>query len=191
MNEKKRRVVKSVQNAFNILKKEIKANIETMLILFVIWIVLFEEITPFVLISGIILSVGVIVFTDQFLLIYGNYEDRYMLNVGQIIRYALVLLIEIFSAGWSVIPNIVKGESDVAIITVVTDLKDEFLVDMLANSVTLTPGTVTVEKNGSELRILSLESEGLDEDPHQVLPLKVEKLLLKFEEEQKGNKEGR
>lgn len=178
-----------MKNAFNIVKEEVKSNFEVMIILFILWIILFEEITIFSVVTGLILPIGVILFTDRFLL-QGNYEDAYMIGIGQMVKYGIALVIEIFIAGWGVIPNILKGESDVSIVSCETKLEDEFLIDILANSVTLTPGTVSIEKKGKVLRILALDSEGLDENPREALPLKLEELLLEFEAKKNAKEEG-
>lgn len=178
-----------LKNAFRIIKEEVRSNIEVMVLLFIMWIILFEEINLFVLLTGLTLPIAVIIFTDKFLL-QGNYEDEYMLGITQMLHYAYATVIEIFIAGWGVIPNIINGQSDVAIVTCETKLEDEFLIDILANSVTLTPGTVTIEKKGKVLRILALDSEGLEDNPREALPLKLEELLLKFEAKKKAKEEG-
>lgn len=185
-----RRVGNELKNAFNMIKEEVQSNFEVMILLFIMWIILFEEINLFVIITGLVLSVAVILFTDKFLL-QGNYDDQYMIGLWQAVRYSYALVIEIFLAGWGVIPNIIKGESDVAIVTCETKLDDEFLIDILANSVTLTPGTVTIEKKGKILRILALDSEGLDKSPREALPLRLEELLLEFEAKSKSKEESK
>ncbi len=177
-----------MKRAFSVIKSEIQSNIEVIILLFITWIILFEAINIFVILTGLLSSIFVIVFTDKFLL-QGNYEDQYMIGIWQMVKYSVALVIEIFIAGWDVIPNIISGQSDVTIVTCETKLEDDFLIDILANSITLTPGTVTIEKKGKVLRILALNSKGLDEDPRGALPLKLEDLLLKFEAEKKSKNE--
>lgn len=184
-----RRVVSGLKNAFQTIKYEVKSNWEVLILLFVMWLILFEEVTLFVLVTGLTLPIAVILFTDRFLL-QGNYYDQYMIGLGQTVKYFIALIVEIFIAGWGVIPNIIKGESNVSIVTCETKLTDEFLIDILANSVTLTPGTVTIEKKGSTLRILALDSESLDEQPREALPLRLEDMLLEFEAANKAKEEG-
>lgn len=184
-----RRVVSGLKNAFQTIKYEVKSNWEVLILLFVMWLILFEEVNLFVLVTGLTLPIAVILFTDRFLL-QGNYYDQYMIGLGQTVKYFIALIVEIFIAGWGVIPNIIKGESNVSIVTCETKLTDEFLIDILANSVTLTPGTVTIEKKGSTLRILALDSESLDEQPREALPLKLEDMLLEFEAANKAKEEG-
>lgn len=169
-----------MKNIISFVRKEISSNIEVLVLLFLTWIVLFEEITPFVLITGIFMSVLVVIFTDQFLL-RGTYDEEYMIGLWSMAKYSIMLIYEIFVAGIGVIPNIISGESDVKYVTCETKLDDDFLIDILANSVTLTPGTVTAEKHGKTLRVLALDAPELDEDPREALPMRLESILLDYE----------
>lgn len=180
-----------MKNFISFVGKEISSNIEVMFLLFLTWIILFEEITPFVIITGILMPILVVIFTDQFLL-RGTYDEEYMIGLWSMVKYFVVLIYEIFVAGIGVIPNIILKESDVKYVTCETKLEDDFLIDILANSVTLTPGTVTTEKHGKTLRVLALEAPELDEDPREALPLRLEAILLDYEEKnKKKNKESR
>lgn len=167
--------------------EDIVDNKEILILLSLVWLILFEELTIFTVVSGIISSVVVLVFTDRFLL-KGNYEHSYMIGLGTLAKYAFRLFVEIFLAGMDVVPNIITGKADVQIITCETILTDELLIDILANSITLTPGTVTVEKKGSTLQVLALNAPAIDEDPRAVIPLKLEDILLRYEKSLGGEK---
>lgn len=180
-----------MKNIISFVGKEIASNIEVMILLFLTWIVLFEEITLFVIITGILMPVLVVIFTDQFLL-RGTYDEEYMIGLWSMTKYIVMLIYEIFVAGIEVIPTIISGKSDVSYVTCETKLDNDFLIDILANSVTLTPGTVTAEKKGKTLRILALDAPNLDEDPREALPLRLEAILLNYEENNnKKNTESR
>lgn len=167
----------------------IKNNLNVLLLLAVMWVILFEEVTPFVIITALIMPVCVLVLTDNFLLIdeESTYKTDYMIGVLPLIKYFFFLFYEIYAAGIGVIPNILKGESNTAYVSCETKLTDEFLIDILANSVTLTPGTVTVQKSGQHLKILALDTPDVagGEDPREALPLRLEAILLEFEEKKR------
>lgn len=165
--------------------KEILDNKEIIILLSLIWILLFEQFSPFVLVSGVLISMLVVLFTDQFLL-KGNYEHSYVIGFGTLIKYIGRLIIEIYLAGIDIIPTIIKGDADVEIVEVETKLTDELLIDILANSITLTPGTVSVEKKGSQLLVLNLNAQESGEDRREILPLRLEKILLDYEEKIDG-----
>lgn len=101
-------------------------------------------------------------------------------------RYGIRLVVEIFLAGIAVIPTIIKGDADVEIVRVETRLKDELLIDILANSITLTPGTVTVDKIGNQLLVLNLNALEPDEDRRALIPLRLEEILLAYEDKVDG-----
>lgn len=167
------------------LGEEILDNKEVIILLTFIWIILFEHFTPFILISGILVSIIVVLFTDQFLL-KGNYEYSYIIGFGTLLRYAGRLFVEIYLAGIDVILTIVKGDADVELVQVETKLRDELLIDILANSITLTPGTVSVEKMGSQLLILNLNAQAPGVDRRDIIPLRLEKILLDYEDKVDG-----
>lgn len=165
--------------------EDISDNKEIILVLTFVWILLYEEFTPFVVITGVLSAVIVVLFTDQFLL-KGNYEHSYLIGIGTFIRYAFRLVIEIYLAGWDIIPTIIKGDEDVEIVEVETQLTDELLIDILANSITLTPGTVSVEKEGQRIFILNLKAQLPGEDRRELIPLRLEQILLEYEEKIEG-----
>lgn len=160
--------------------KDILDNKEIIILLTIIWIVLFEYFTPFIFASGLLIAVLVVLFTDRFLL-KGNYEHSYVIGFGTLIRYSIRLIVEIYLAGVAVIPTIIKGDADVEIVRVETKLRDELLIDILANSITLTPGTVSVDKIGRQLLILNLNAQAPDEDRRELIPLRLEKILIEYE----------
>lgn len=160
--------------------KDILDNKEIIILLTIIWIVLFEYFTPFIFASGLLIAVLVVLFTDRFLL-KGNYEHSYVIGFGTLIRYSIRLIVEIYLAGVAVIPTIIKGDADVEIVRVETKLRDELLIDILANSITLTPGTVSVDKIGKQLLILNLNAQAPDEDRRELIPLCLEKILIEYE----------
>ena len=163
---------------------DLRDNKEIILLLSVIWVVLFEQISPLIVVSGVVLSVLVVVFTDRFLL-KGNYEHSYMIAFGTFLKFGFRLVIEIYLAGMGVIPTIFSKTTDVQILTTETKLTDELLIDLLANSITLTPGTVTVDKKGSQLQILALNAPAEGEDFRELIPLRLEAILLDYEAKMK------
>lgn len=165
----------------NLFWEDIIDNKEIIFVLSITWIILFEKVSVPIVISAIFLSVLVVVFTDRFLL-KGNYEHSYMIGLGTLVHYSARLIYEIYLAGLSVIPTIISGKVDVQIIETETKLTDELLIDILANSITLTPGTVTADKKGSTLKILTLNAPNEMENPRdELIPLRLEEILLNYE----------
>lgn len=165
--------------------EDILDNKEVIVLLSLIWLLLFEQFSLLTLLSAILVSILVVLFTDRFLL-RGNYEHSYVIGFGTSLKYIFRLMVEIYLAGIDVIPTIIKGDADVEIVQAETNLTDELLIDLLANSITLTPGTVTVEKKGSKLLVLNLNALSKDEDERTVIPQKIEKIFLDYEDKIEG-----
>jgi len=165
--------------------RDILNNKEVIVLLSLIWLLLFEQFSLSMLLFAIFISIVVVMYTDRFLL-RGNYEHSYVIGFGTAARFIFRLIIEIYVAGIEVIPTIIKGDAEVEIVKTETKLTDELLIDILANSITLTPGTVTVQKTGSTLLILNLNALEENEDKRAVIPQKIEKIFLDYEEELEG-----
>lgn len=148
-------------------------------LLFVLWIVLFERLDGFVVWTGIFASISVVLFTNRYLL-RGKYPDYYSVSFSFILRYGAVLLKEIFFSGFSVLPKIFSRNVDAEIVLYTTKLTNPLLVNVLANSITLTPGTVTVEKNKSQLKILTFANA--EKTAEDIIPSNLERLLLEYEQ---------
>ena len=108
-------------------------------------------------------------------------EWKLYLSVGFFLWYFLVLLKEIIKANLDIIPRIytVEEEMEPVIVKFRVNLKTELSRVILANSITLTPGTITVSLEGDEYTIHCLDAslaEGLD-------TCIFVKLLEKYEEE--------
>ncbi|NLO36920.1 MAG: Na+/H+ antiporter subunit E [Clostridiaceae bacterium] len=115
-----------------------------MLLFTVIWVILNEKIGWESIGTGFVLSLAVLAITDSQLLL-SDYAWIYRINPLRLLRYAAVLLGQIYASGFAAIGRIVRGRDDSEIVRYVTGLDDDLAVALLANAVTLTPGTVTVD----------------------------------------------
>jgi energy-converting hydrogenase B subunit A len=61
------------------------------------------------------------------------------------IAYFIVLLIEIFKAELDVVQRIINGKVDPVVVEIKTELKRPISQTILANSITLTPGTLSID----------------------------------------------
>ncbi|WP_300379227.1 Na+/H+ antiporter subunit E [Henriciella sp.] len=79
----------------------------------------------------------------------------------QIIRYWCWLIVEIFKANWPVIKACVSANRDInpALVKVKTQCESDLAKTIFANSITLTPGTVTIEVEGNKLLVHALYEE--------------------------------
>ena len=154
-----------------------------MYILFLLaWIIFNGNITLEILIFGVVIAAAMLLFMCKFM----DYSLKKELNVYKksihFFAYIILLLREIVKANIAIIPKIltVEEEMDPVIVKFRTSLKSDFTRMLLANSITLTPGTITVTMEDDEYTIHCLDAtlaEGLENSD-------FEKALKKLDEEE-------
>ncbi len=123
-----------------------------------IWLILSEGASLFNLVSGLFFSIIAIFFTNHYLL-KTDFLHAYGLKPVIFFRYAAYLFLQIYLSRFAAILKIIKGQDKVKIIAYQTCITDDLAINLLANAITLTPGTVTIDKEGRQLKILSFDDE--------------------------------
>lgn len=146
------------------------------------WIIFNGNITLEIFIFGVVIAAAMLLFMCKFM----DYSLKKELNVYKksiyFFSYAILLIREIVKANLAIIPKIltVEEEMDPIIVKFRTSLKSDFTKMLLANSITLTPGTITISLEGDEYTIHCLDTslaEGLENSD-------FEKALKKLDEEE-------
>lgn len=141
-----------------------------------IWIILHENLGVLTILSGIVIGTLSIAFTDYYLLL-GDYKSSYHIPYLLMLKYLLYLLMQIYVSGILSIIRMLQGKTNVGIISFKTELENELYVCLLANAITLTPGTVTLDKSGQWLKVLCLHYSDEEEDGEAVKS-KFEEILM-------------
>lgn len=107
---------------------------------------------------GVIVSALITLFASKFM----GYSSARMLaglkKTGRALAYGLFLVKEIVAANIAVIKLIYSGkELEPLLVRFNTGLDSDAARVLLANSITLTPGTITVELEGDELWVHALD----------------------------------
>lgn len=151
------------------------------LIFFLIWIIYNGQFTLEIGAFGVVIAGLMYWFICKFL----DYKPKIDLILGkkllQIIHYVFVLVTEIIKANFAVIKMIMssKYEIEPAVIRFKTDLKTMPAKILLANSITLTPGTITVSLDGDEYVVHCLDkslAEGINCSIFVTLLQKIERM---------------
>ena len=151
-----------------------------LLVLFALWLVFNGKVTLEIVLFGIALSVAVYLFCWKFLE-YSPKRELLALRLSpQGIGYFFVLIWEIIKANCGAVSLIVspKYEVEPVLATFRTELKTDLAKTVLANSITLTPGTITVELTEEEFKVHCLDkemAEGLADSVFVQLLMKMEK----------------
>lgn len=122
------------------------------------WLILNESLAFSQILTGLFFSAVTLLFTNHYLL-EDDYLNAYAIKPEVLFHYTMYLFIQIYRSGFSAILKIIKGEDTVKIIEYETCISNDLGICLLANAITLTPGTVTISKNGRRLQILAFQDE--------------------------------
>lgn len=131
--------------------------LSTFILLFIFWIVLSQRFEPFYIVSGIISSAIVASLTHSLL-----FKERIGHSAAKrallFIAYCFYLLYRIVIANLDVVYRVwhPKMPIDPEITTHESKLASDWGKTALANSITLTPGTITIDITGKEYTIHAL-----------------------------------
>lgn len=134
------------------------------LILFAIWIVLNARITVEICIIGLLVA-GIGYAFACFCLGWSPKRDLRLARMsGLIVAYICVLVVEIIKSSLRVVTIILNSHDPIkqSLVTFETDLESSFARAILANSITLTPGTITVSVDGSCYTVHCLDRSMID-----------------------------
>ncbi|MBQ9858240.1 MAG: Na+/H+ antiporter subunit E [Oscillospiraceae bacterium] len=139
-----------------------------LVLLFLAWIIFNGRITLEIVIFGIVIAAAVFAFMCKFMDYSIKKELRLYKKVPEFLKYVFLLVKEIIKANMAVIKMILtrREVTEPTLVKVHTDLKSETAKVMLANSITLTPGTITVSMEGDTLLVHCLDkslSEGMED----------------------------
>ena len=127
---------------------------------FLFWIILNGRVTVELVGFGILISAAVTVFSVKVMGYSLANEARFWRNFPLFLLYVLNLLVEILKAALAVMGLVLSGKKPDPVIVEFHSGFDTMLQNvLLANSITLTPGTITVFLEGDHFVIHSLRKE--------------------------------
>ncbi|MCR4738916.1 MAG: Na+/H+ antiporter subunit E [Lachnospiraceae bacterium] len=152
------------------------------IILVLLWIIFNGRFSPEILISGLIMAGLIYFFMCRFLNFSLSKDLLKFKRFFLIIWYILNLVAEIIKANISAFRLIMSNryELEPVLVHFTTDIKTNALRVLLANSITLTPGTITVSLEGNDLLVHCLDRElakGLDESSFVHILRRMEEVM--------------
>lgn len=150
------------------------------IIYFLMWIIFNANITVEITIFGLVIAALVYAFTCAFLDFSIKKDLLLVRRTLQILWYGIVLVWEIVKANAVVIRMILSPSfhNEPVVIKFKTNLHTKAARALLANSITLTPGTITVTLNEDEYTVHCLDkslAKGIDTSVFVSLLQKMEK----------------
>ena len=150
-------------------------------VFFLIWIIFNGQFTFEIAAFGVVIAGLMYLFICKFL----NYHPKTDLLLCKkfflVLQYVFVLITEIIKANFAVIRMIMSSRYKIepAIVRFKTDLKTTPARVLLANSITLTPGTITVSLEEDEYVVHCLDkelAEGINSSVFVTLLRKLERV---------------
>lgn len=138
------------------------------ILLLLFWIILNGKITTEILIFGVVLAAAIFWFMCKFLDYSPKYEMFVAKNFFWILTYFVVLVIEMLKSAIAVYKRVYSKKIEIQpqMVFFDVDIKSEFLRFVLANSITLTPGTITVDVDDNHFCVHALDytlAEGIED----------------------------
>ena len=138
-----------------------------LLLFFAAWLIFNGRITLEIILFGVAVSALMFAFICKFMGYSPQKERSFYKKAPLFGKYVLLLIKEIIQANLTVCHMILtrKEVMEPVLVKVHTTLKSERARVVLANSITLTPGTITVSLTGQELLVHCLDkslAEGME-----------------------------
>lgn len=149
------------------------------LLTFLFWIALNAKITLEIIIFGLVISLGITSFTYKITRLNMSREKRIAKKLFAILEYLVILVVEVYKANVGMIEIVLSQNTEELKPTLAyfkTDLKSNLSKVALANSITLTPGTITVTMVENEYLIHALDVSMLDGIDESIFVEKLRKL---------------
>ena len=139
-----------------------------LLLFFAAWIIFNGRVTLEIALFGIAVSGAMFAFICKFMDYSLEKERIFYKKLPLFCKYAVLLVKEIIKANLAVCRMILTRREvmEPVLVKVHTDLRTETARVILANSITLTPGTITVSLTGQELLVHCLDkslAEGMED----------------------------
>ena len=151
------------------------------IVLFLFWLLLNGKLTAEVVGLGLVIA-ALLGAQEWGLFGYGPRQELRVLRKAPVFcAYLPVLFWEILKAGLVVGRDILfrRYRLTPTLVTFQTDLQTDFGKFLLANSITLTPGTITVEVKGDRLTVHCLDKSMLDTSPDGTFQRWIRKMEAK------------
>lgn len=151
---------------------------------FVLWLIFNSKITTEIIVFGVIISITLDRFTTKVMGINRVTLRTLIKNTFYGLNYLGVLIIEIIKANVQIIKLVLSPATELQpqLVYFSTDLKYRWSRVLLANSITLTPGTITVSLESDKYCVHAMDrgmAEGIDESVFVEILRKMEKLNSK------------
>jgi len=159
--------------------KRISKNYKLFAILMIFWILIDLNLKPLNLIAGLI--VCFFVTKLSYGILYNDKSFKFKsLKLTTLFKYFFNLMLEIYKSSFSYMFRIIKKDCEPFITEVELEVDDPLIITIISNSITLTPGTITVDVDKNKLTVLTLKiCQNCDETVGKEIKEKFQKYFIK------------
>lgn len=135
-----------------------------LLVFLIFWIIFNGQLTWEIFWFGLVISAVLYLFMCKYLDYSFKKDVIAVKRIGYVLRYILILFIEIVKANITSMTYMLseKKELEPALVHFKSPVSTEFGKFVLANSITLTPGTITVEQDDDDFVVHCLDRDMID-----------------------------
>lgn len=125
------------------------------ILLTAVWATLNEDFSLATIVVGILIALTTLMLLR---LIHPHQSGHYDYHIApwRIVYFIIVVIKNIYLSAFTTIGHLIKGEVNPTVVTLKTPLHRSWLKALIANAITLTPGTVTVDMIKDEFSVLWL-----------------------------------
>jgi len=138
--------------------------------------ILRESYSLFTIISGVVIGIVCLIFYR----IFFPLPKMAPIKPLRLVLYLFFLFGQVYIAGFTVI-RIIFTTAYVKIVEIRTQISDKLLRTVLVNSITLVPGSISLDLDEDKITVLLIRRTAptADDDPDELLKGKLEKMMLK------------
>ncbi|WFA08468.1 Na+/H+ antiporter subunit E [Tissierella sp. Yu-01] len=148
------------------------------ILLFLFWIMLNGSITIEIVLFGLVICLFVYIFTYKNTRLTSNMEKNILRKLCGILKYLIILIVEVYKSNITIIKLVLSPTPEIkpTLKFIKVDLNSRIARVALANSITLTPGTITVSMNENDYLIHALHKDYLDGIEESIFVEKLKEL---------------
>ena len=126
----------------------------TFLILFGIWLLFTFRLDTYSLVSGLIGSLAISLITYRvFIPMHEAARHAFLPRPLYFARFFIVLIYQLYASSFKMLMTMIKKDANPRIVHFRTRLRSDLARMILSNSITLTPGTITLDLNDDHLTV--------------------------------------
>lgn len=126
----------------------------TTITLFILWLLFTSSLAPFSIIAGLVGSMGISFLTYKvFIPQHDVYKKTLIPKPLSLISFFFILIYYLYSSSFKMLITVIKNDPSPKIVHFRTRLQSDLGRMVLANSITITPGTITLDLNDDHLTV--------------------------------------